>query len=150
MEWIPRWESLGGLSFSLCSTFVLAFLLNKNHSGLKFLRWVDGSIPQPGAMPILWVWSLQVLSPLCSVFQLMSSLLGPENLLLPWHLGLSSSYPQFPIPHCYTPLFNFLTICTSSSLFPHLILAPFSCPSSFSPRSLPPSTSHDCFVSPFK
>jgi hypothetical protein len=57
--------------------------------------------------------SLQVLSPLCWVFQLMSSLLGPGDLLLPWHLGLSRGYTQFPIPDCYTPLFNFLAICTS-------------------------------------
>ena len=65
-----------------------------------------------GVKPNLWIWSLQVLSPLCWVFQLMSSLLGPGNLLLPWHLGLSSGYSQFPIPHCYIFLFNFLTLCT--------------------------------------
>ena len=42
----------------------------------------------------------------------MSSLWGPERLLLSWHLGLSGCYSQFPILHCYTPLFNFLTFCT--------------------------------------
>jgi hypothetical protein len=31
------------------------------------------------------------------VFPLISSLLGPGNLLGPWHLGLSNGYPQFPI-----------------------------------------------------
>ncbi|EDL30734.1 mCG148045 [Mus musculus] len=67
-------------------------------------------IPQLGAMPIHWIWSLQVLSPLCWLFRLMSSPMGPGNLLLPWHLGLSSGYPQFPIPHCLIFLFNFLSL----------------------------------------
>jgi hypothetical protein len=43
----------------------------------------------------------------------MLSPLGPEILLLSWHLGLSLGYPNFSIPHCYTPLFNFLTLCIS-------------------------------------
>ena len=86
-------------------------------SGSKVKVWISllqgwGRL-QPGASCNLWIWSLQVLSPLCWVFQLMSSLLGPGSLLLSWHLGLSGGYPQFPIPHCYTPLFNFLTLCTS-------------------------------------
>jgi hypothetical protein len=104
------------LSFSLCFIFVVvvsAFRLDGSNSGLTFLRWVGGPIRQQGAMSIYWRWSLQVLSPLCWVFQLMSFLLGPGNLLLPWHLGLCSGSPQFPIPHCYIFLFNFLTLCTS-------------------------------------
>ena len=115
------WMAFSSFSSSL---FVPAFPLDRKNSGLIFLRWVGSPIPQPGAVPNLWIWSLQVLSPLCWVFQLMSSLLGPGNLLGPWHLGLSSGYPQFPIPHCYTPLFKFLTLCTSplSPLLPHLIL----------------------------
>jgi hypothetical protein len=28
-------------------------------------------------VPVYWIWSLQVLYPLCWVFQLISSLLGP-------------------------------------------------------------------------
>ena len=66
-----------------------------------------------GGMPNLWIWSQQVLPPLCGIFWLMSSPWGPGRLLLSWHLGLSGCYPQFPIRHCYTPLFNFLTLCTS-------------------------------------
>ena len=114
MGWIPRWGSLW-MAFPSVSAplFVPVFPLDRSNSGLKFWRWVGGPIPQLGAMPNLWIWSLQVLSPLCWVFQLMSSLLGPGSLLLSWHLGLSGGYPQFPIPHCYTPLFNFLTLCTS-------------------------------------
>jgi hypothetical protein len=38
--------SLDDLSFSLCSIFVTAFPLDRNNSGLKFLRWVDGPIHQ--------------------------------------------------------------------------------------------------------
>jgi hypothetical protein len=47
------------------------------------------------------------------VFQLMSFLWGPGRLLLFWHLELSGCYPQFPIHHCYTPLFNLMTLCKS-------------------------------------
>jgi hypothetical protein len=43
----------------------------------------------------------------------MSSLLGPRSLLFSWLLEHSSDYPQFTIPHCYTPSFNCLTLCTS-------------------------------------
>ena len=39
MGWIPRW---GGLCFS----FVPVFPLDRDNSGLKFLRWVGGPIPQ--------------------------------------------------------------------------------------------------------
>ena len=114
MGWIPRWGSLW-MVFPSVSALHFApppFPLDRNNSGLKCLRWIGGPIPQLGAVPIHWIWTLQVLSPLCWVFWLMSSPSGPENLLLPWHLGLSSGYPQFPIPHCYTPPFNFLTLCT--------------------------------------
>jgi hypothetical protein len=40
--------------------------------------------------------------------------LVPGSLFLFWSLGLPSCYLQFPIPHCYTPLFNFLSLCTST------------------------------------
>jgi hypothetical protein len=50
------------------------------------------------SMPIHWVWSLQVLFHLCWLFRLMPSLLSPGNLLGPWHLELSSGYPQIPRP----------------------------------------------------
>jgi hypothetical protein len=94
---------------SICPIFSPVFLLDKNISGLKILRLVGGPIPQPGAMPIFWRWSLQILSPLCCGFRLKSSLLGPWNLLFPWCLGPSSNYCQFIIPYCYVFLFDFLT-----------------------------------------
>ena len=84
--------------------FVPAVPFDRLNSGLIFLRWVGDPIPQPGALPIHWIWSQQVLSHLCWVFQLMSSMLGPGNLLGSWHLGHSSGYHQFLLPHCYTPL----------------------------------------------
>jgi hypothetical protein len=108
MGWIPRWGSLW-MTFPSISVplFVPVFPLDRSNSGLKFLRWVGGPIPQLEAMPIHWIWSLQVLSPLCWVFQLMSSSLGPGSLLLSWHLGLSGGYPQFLISYCY-PLDTFV------------------------------------------
>jgi hypothetical protein len=77
----PRWGSLwmAFVSFS-APLFVPAFPFDRRNSGLLFSRYVGGPIPQPGAMPIHWIWSLQVLSPLCCVFWLMSSLLGSGNL----------------------------------------------------------------------
>ena len=86
------------MAFPSVSALVVipAFPLESNSSGLKFLRWVGGPIPQLGAMPIYWRWSLQVLSPCCWVFQLMSSPLGPGRLLHPWGLGFSSGSPHSP------------------------------------------------------
>ena len=45
MEWIPSWDSLW-MAFPTVSTpfFFSAFPLERNNSGLKFLRWVDGPI----------------------------------------------------------------------------------------------------------
>jgi hypothetical protein len=93
--------------------FVPAFPLHRNNTELKTLRWLGGPIPQLGAMAIWWIGSLQVVSCLCWVFWLMSLPLLPRNLLLPWHLGLSSGYHQLPTSHCYRILFDFLTLCTS-------------------------------------
>ena len=100
------------LLFSLCSTLFPCISFIQEKFLVKILRRVDGSVVQPGAVPILWIMSLQVLSPLCWVFQLMSSPMEPGSLLLSWHLGHAGSYPQSPILHCYMPLFNFLTLCT--------------------------------------
>ena len=41
--------------------FVPVFPLDRNISGLKFLRCVGGPTPQLGTVPIYWRWSLQVL-----------------------------------------------------------------------------------------
>ena len=127
MRWIPRWGSLWMAISSVSDPFfVPAFPLERNHSGLKILRWVGGPFLQLWSLPMHWIWSLQVQNPLCWVFQLMSSHLGPGELLLSWHLGLSSGYSQFHTLQCYTPPFNFLTLSTS----------PLSPPTSNSP--LPP------------
>jgi hypothetical protein len=63
--------------------------------------------------------------------------------LLSWHLKLSGCYPQYPNSHCYTSLFNFLTLCTSPPSPPipdYSPLFPLP-PSSLPPKSLPLSTS---------
>jgi hypothetical protein len=88
MGWIPRWGSLR-MFFPLVSAphCVPAFPFDRRNSGFIFWRWVGGLIPQLGAVPIHW--SLQVLSPICWVSQLMCSLLSPGYLLGPWSLGLS-------------------------------------------------------------
>ena len=46
-------------------------------------------------------------------------------LLISWHLGLSGCYKQFPVPSCYTPLFNFLTFVHIFHLLSYLILLLF-------------------------
>ena len=114
MSWIPRWGSLW-IVFPLVSVpvFVPAFPIDRSHSGLIILRKVGGPIPQSGIVPYHLIWSLQFLSLLRWLFQLMPPLLAPGSFLFSWHLGLSVGYPQFPISHCYTPPFNFLTLCTS-------------------------------------
>jgi hypothetical protein len=109
MGWILRWGSLW-IAFPTVSAphFVPVFNLDRSHSVLKIWRWFCGLIPQRGALPnlgyglymsLLFFWALQ----------LISSLLGPGSLLLSWHLGLASGCSQFPISHCYTCLFKFLT-----------------------------------------
>jgi hypothetical protein len=74
--------------------FVPVFPLDRNISGLKLLRCMGNPIPQLGAMPVYWRSSLQVVSPICCVFCLKSSLLAPKSLSLPWSLGFSSGCPS--------------------------------------------------------
>jgi hypothetical protein len=125
MRWIPRWGSLWMAFPSVpAPLFVYEFPLDRRKSTLKFLRCVSGPIPQPGVVPSHWIWSLQFLSLLCCVFQLMSFPLSPGNLLLPWHLGLSSGYPQLPFLHCYTPHSIFWPSLYFSTVSSHI----WSCP----------------------
>jgi hypothetical protein len=114
-------QTLDGLSFSLCSTLCSCISFRQEQFWVKILEIVGW--PHPSTIPNLWIWSQQVLLPHCGVLQLMSSPWGPGRLLFSWHLGLSGCYPQFSIPHCYTPLFNFLTLCSSpSDPTPHFII----------------------------
>ena len=91
-----------------------------------------------GAVPNLWIYSLQVLAPppLHWVFQLMSCPLGPGILFLSRQLGLSDGYSYFRILHWYTPLFNFLTFCTCPHILPYLVLPSFSLLSPLSPSEV--------------
>jgi hypothetical protein len=121
--------------------FVPVFPSDRSYSGLKFWRWAAG-----GLIHDLWIWSRQVLLPLCGVFQLMSSPWGPLAFLASGTFWLLPS-----VPHCYTPLFNFLTLCTSPPSPPIPDSSPlFPSPSSLPPKSLSPSTSLDYFVPPSK
>ena len=120
-------ESLDGLSFSFCSTLFTAFPLDRRNSGLNFEKGWGGSNPQLVAIPNLCIWFL-LLSPLGWLFQLMSSQFCSQSQLLSWHQGLSVGYSQFPISHCYTPLFNLLTHCLSPSSPLTLDPAPFFSP----------------------
>jgi hypothetical protein len=58
MGWIPSWGSFY-MAFPSVSglLFVPVFHLDRNKYGLKFWRWEDDPIPQPGAMPNFWIWS---------------------------------------------------------------------------------------------
>ena len=138
--WIHRWDCLW-MAFPSVSIllFVPVIPLDRSNFGLIFFRWGSGSIPQLGALSSLWICSLLVLLPLCWVFQLMSPVLCPGSLLLSWHLGLFSGFFQFCITHCYTPPFNFLTLCTSPPSPPTSHHVPLFFPSVPSP--LPVSSS---------
>ena len=133
MQMIYIWRYLL-MSFPFVSTpvFVPAFPLDRSNSGLIFMRWVCDTILHPEAVPNPWIWSVQVLSPLCWVFQLIPSLLVPGNLLLSWHLGLCSGYHQFPTPHTPTATYHH-SISWSSVLLPRGLLSHF---------NLPPSSLH--------
>jgi hypothetical protein len=109
--------------------------------------------PNPASRTLsnLWIWSLQVLSPLFWAFQLISSSLCSWSILFSCHLRLCSGYPQFPIPHWYKPLIKFLTLFMSSLSPPIPDPAPLS-PSLFllPSKSFPPYTSDQYFVPPSK
>jgi hypothetical protein len=87
--------------------------------------------------------------PLCWVFELISSLLGPRSLLFFWDLLVATASSPPPFPHCYTLLFKFLALCISSLSL--LTPDPAHFPSSCLPRkSLPPSASCEYSVPPSK
>jgi hypothetical protein len=76
-------------------------------------------------MPFYKRWSLQVLSPLCWLFQLMSSQLGPETLMILWHLELSAIPPPHSHTHTATHFHSFpWPTGLLSCLFLYLILPP--------------------------
>jgi hypothetical protein len=116
--WISRW---GSLYSTLCS----CISFRQEQFWAKLLEM--GGWPHPSTEGLCLTFGYG-LPPLFGVFQKVSSPWGPERLLLFWHLGLSGCYPQFLIPHCYTPLFNFLTLCTSPPSLPIPDSAPFPFP----------------------
>ena len=133
-------QSLGGLSFCLCSTICPHISFRQEKFWVKNLEMSGWPHPSTGTLPSLWIWSLQVLLPLYWAFQLISSPLGPRSLLLSWHLRLA----WLPLVlHCYTPLNPLYNIPISS----HTRTCPlFPSPSSLPPKSLPPFISYEYFV----
>ena len=128
---------------------VPTFSLDRNNSGLKSLRWVGGPIPQLGAMSIYRMWPLQVLSPRCWEFQLMSSSLGHRSFLNPWLMALSNGSPiSYPsLLHISIHSLGSLDLSPVSSLTcSHLpfCLPPSPCPLPL--RAIPPSVPSDYFV----
>jgi hypothetical protein len=114
-------QSLDGLTFSICSIYVFPF--ESKNSGLKILRWVGGPISQLEVMFIYWWYFI---SPLCWVYQIMSSSLELDKFLLPLHLGHSSSSTGFP-QSTATDLYSFFwPFGLHFWVFPHLILPQFS------------------------
>jgi hypothetical protein len=60
---VCRWNGLyDGLPFSLCSSFVLVFSLDRSNSRLKIFIWVGGPIPPLGAMSIFLQKFIQILN----------------------------------------------------------------------------------------
>lgn len=78
-------------------------------------------------MPIHWIWYLQVLSPLCCIFWLMSSLLHPAS---PGFWDFLVATPNFP-SHTATLLLSYSWLCTSP-LSPAVCTSPSFPPPSFS------------------
>jgi hypothetical protein len=104
-------QSLDSLSFILCSTLCPCISFRQEQFWVKILEMVGW--PHPSIEGHLLIRSLQVLYPLCWVFQLMSSPLPNGSLLLSCLQGLFDGYSQFHVSHCYTPPFNFPTLYTS-------------------------------------
>jgi hypothetical protein len=137
MGWIPRGSLRKAFPSVPTPLFVPVFPLDRNNPGLIFLRWVGSPIPQLGSMPNLWIWSLQVLSPLYWVFQLLSSPLYSGSLLLP---GIWNFLVSIPISLTYITTYLCLISLSSvylSCLLPDLILSILISPTPFLVLSSP-------------
>jgi hypothetical protein len=128
-------QSLDGLSFCLCSTLCPCISFSQEPFWVKILSmggWLHPST-RSCAYPLDMV-STGSISPFW-VFKLMSSSpMGPENLLYPWHLGLSGGYPQVPHPPLLHTSVQFPDLLYFFCLLPHLIMSPVFYPP---PLSLP-------------
>jgi hypothetical protein len=122
-----------GPSFSLCFIFVPALSLDRNISGLKTLRCVGGPIPRPGAVPIYWKWSRQVLPPLLCALWLKSVPLVPgassfSGVWGPQRLSLTTRSPS--VGWCYWVTVSSHLIsqkvvrCHSELAIPHTLFCP--------------------------
>ena len=129
--------SLNGLSFSLCSIFVPAFLLDRNNSRSEILKvgwWAYASIG--GSV----CWSLQIPSSHCWKFQLRSPPLYPGSSHIPGLWDFLEILPWFLEAvyfHSFSCLLGFSPVSPPYQILP---------PSPTSPSSIPPSASCSYFV----
>jgi hypothetical protein len=111
---IQAGQSLDGLFFSLCSNLSPRISFRQEQFYVKILEMGECPHTSTKGPCLTSVYGLDMFSLyFVGVFHLMSSPWGPRRLFLSWHLGLSGCYPQIPVSHCYIPLFNYLTLCTS-------------------------------------
>ena len=135
-------QSLDGLSFSLCSTLCSCISFRQKQFCVESLEMGGWPLPSTRRTWLTSGYALHRFSfPICGIFQIMSSPWGLGRLLISCHLGISGGYHQFPIPVQYS---DALYISSHTLFFPYLP------PLLFPPKSLPPSTSLDYFVSPSK
>jgi hypothetical protein len=109
----PGGQSPDGSSFNLCFIFCPCSSFGQEHFWVQNFEVGGWSHPSSRVHAYLLEVVSMVLSPILCTFQLKPSLLGPGGLLFPWHLGPSSGYHQFLIPHCYIFLFDLQTRYTS-------------------------------------
>ena len=120
-------HSLADLSQALYSTLSMHCFWQEE-SWINIFEAAIGPHPSERRLLIHWMWSLHILSPPCCVFRLMSSFLGPRNLLGPWHLRLYSGYPHIQTPFQITDPLYFSSISSNiwtNTPFYLLHLSPF-------------------------
>ena len=137
-------QSLNGFSFSLCSTLGSRISFRHGKFWVKSLEmrgWPHS--PTRGLASPLDMVSTDSPSPLLGISANLTPVGSWEPLtFLASETSFYGGYPQFPIPHCYIPLFNFLTLCISPTS--PLILDPVSPLSPSSYPFLPPKFLPSC------
>jgi hypothetical protein len=148
--WILRWGRLWMAFPSIFAPhFVPVFPLDRSNSGIKFLRWVSApSLKQNLCLTSgygFYRFSLPFVGISANVIPI-----GSWEFLAFLASGIFWWLPQLPLPHCYIPLFNFLTLC-KSPLSPTPDPVPFPPLPPLSPLSpLPFLYHHDYFALPSK
>jgi hypothetical protein len=130
MSWVaacsvdPKWDVSGWPFLHSLLHFCPCISFRQEHFWVKIKKG-RYPIPQPWAMPNLWMWSLEVFSPLCWVFQLMTPPLDPRYLLISWKQEHSGCYTQNSISQCYILLLISWPSVHLCLLHPHLVMPAF-------------------------